>query len=137
MKSLLNRAVARIVDSHRLRCGLIALTIGLVIELFWLGAQPIAVGLFQAPWDKVAHFVTYGGLAMILSLGFGLRRPWWVLGLTLTVALADELFQLRLPGRQPDVLDWLADAAAAASVVLFTTVLMRRIRHRPVPTERR
>ncbi len=63
--------------------------------------------------DKVLHFLAYAGLAFLMSLVVGGRRPTWrtfvlVLVVTLTYAGFDEFSQL-LVGRHCDFWDWVAD----------------------------
>ena len=47
----------------------------LTIALFWGGGQPFAVGLFPAPFDKLAHSVYFATLAALLWFGTGGRWP--------------------------------------------------------------
>lgn len=76
----------------------------------WANAQPEAAGLIPPPWDKLAHAAWYATLAGLLLLGVG-RRYWvWLLCGTLLLAGWDEWHQYALPGRQPGMDDWLADA---------------------------
>lgn len=103
-------------------CALAALM--LVASLFIGGAQPVAVGLFTAPWDKVAHAAVFGVLAVLLALslrGAHVLHGRKALGLHHSLALAallavmvagaDEIHQLWLPGRMAGWSDWLADVA--------------------------
>ena len=89
------------------------LCIAFVAGLFIGGAQPVAVGLFAEPWDKVAHAVAFGALAVLLE--FALRpRLWLFFALPLAVSAADEIHQMFLPGRSADGDDWLAGAVGVA-----------------------
>lgn len=77
---------------------------------FWGNNQPEAAGLIPSPWDKLAHLAWYAVLAGLLLTGFG-RRAWpWILAALLLLAGWDEWHQAALPGRQPGVDDWIADA---------------------------
>ncbi len=91
--------------------------VALVLNLFWHGAQPYAVGLIPSPWDKLAHAAVFGAIAVLAWLALG-GRGWRALagGLAVgvCVAVADELRQAALPGRQPDGLDLTADILGAA-----------------------
>jgi len=90
-----------------------ALTVG----LFYLGSQPFAVGLFDPPYDKIAHFVLFFALASVFWLAVGGR---WSLLVVLFVAglgALDEWHQAYLPGRSVDLSDFLADLAAAVCAV--------------------
>ena len=76
------------------------------------------------PIDKVAHFVAYGLLGVLVTLAW-LRTRWprllWVLVLAGLVGVADELHQRRTPGRSAEVADLIADSAGilTAAVVLL------------------
>ena len=82
------------------------------------------------PLDKAAHFVMYGILGALATRGWVKTRNQaqagvsvlWVLVLALGVGMLDELHQRRVPGRSPDVKDWLADAAG---VVVASTLVLR------------
>ena len=74
--------------------------------------------------DKVLHFLAYAGLsfliAMLLPL-LGIRDSRVYLA-ALLVAVGygaiDELGQIPIPGRNADVVDWLADVAGAVTGVM-------------------
>lgn len=74
-------------------------------------------------FDKAAHFGAYGLLGGLLA--FAARRS----GLSVLVAVAigvlygasDEIHQMYVPGRSPDVLDWAADAAGVATACFLYT----------------
>ena len=103
------------------------LSVGLPLTLWLGGAQPIAVGLFTAPWDKVAHITVYAVLSCAIGFASG-RRGFSAMAIgfagALLVGLLDEASQMRLPGRTADIDDLVADAVGAA---LGTTVLAVRI----------
>lgn len=84
----------------------------MLFALFVGGAQPIAVGLFPAPWDKLAHasffFIFTFLLARYVSLPIVL-----VIALAMLFGAADEIHQSFLPGRVAGWDDWLADVAGA------------------------
>jgi VanZ family protein len=105
----------------------LAAAIVLVVNLFVLGAQPIAVGLIPPPWDKLAHaalFAALGALLMIASAG---RWVALAVGVLIAIALADELLQADLPGRVVSVVDLTADVVgAAAGVAAMALALARR-----------
>lgn len=91
----------------RLVAGLAALVF--LVGLFVGGAQPVAVNLIPAPWDKLVHALAFGGLAVLFCLA--LRPPLWLLVLfPLLVSAADEVHQAFLPGRSAGIDDWLAGA---------------------------
>jgi len=68
--------------------------------------------------DKVVHAVLYGVLGATLAFGRS-RAPAPVrhvilLGIGAIYGVTDELHQMFVPGRSPDVLDWLADVFGLA-----------------------
>ncbi|MBX9630102.1 MAG: VanZ family protein [Burkholderiales bacterium] len=108
----------------RLACA--GLAIALTVNLFYLGAGPGAVNLFQPPWDKVAHFTAFAVLTALVAIGVGLNRVWIALGIVVLIGLADEAHQATLPGRHAGIDDWVIDAAAAMVVVSLFALAMRR-----------
>lgn len=102
-----------------------AVGLSIVFGLFDLGAQPFAVGLIPAPWDKLAHGGVFAVLAAAIGLASGLRGWRMVLmsiaGAALLGAL-DEWHQVYLPGRHAGLDDPLADmvgALAGASLLWY------------------
>lgn len=98
----------------RLLAGMV--TLGLSGALFIGGAQPQAVDLVPAPWDKLAHAVVYAMLTMSCGLLIPAPRtllPWLGLAAALALGLLDEWHQSGLPGRHAGLDDLLADAAGA------------------------
>ncbi len=99
----------------------------LVANLFWHGAQPYAVGLFNAPWDKLAHLVVYGGFASLLwVLASPHGTTWAVLGCAV-LGVADEVAQGYSPGRHMSMGDWATDVCAAVLAALVLDTLRRRL----------
>ena len=93
---------------------LAALLVGLLsIGLFVGGAAPVAVGLFKAPWDKLAHLSVFAVIGMAFGLCTG-TRGWrmvlWTIAAALAVGAMDEIHQLWLPGRDAGWDDLAADA---------------------------
>lgn len=110
----------------------VAFLLATVIPLALLvgGAQPFAVGLVPAPWDKLAHMAVYAVLAC--AIGFASRRQGpsaMLIGFlgALLVGALDEFSQMHLPGRTAEFDDLVADAVGAA---LGTVVLAVRIQVR-------
>lgn len=99
----------------------------LVFNLFYLGAKPVAVGLFQPPWDKVAHFATFSMISLLLWVGVFRRRAWWLVPVAGLVAAADELHQMSLPGRSPSWDDFAFDLAAIVICTIILTWVDRRM----------
>lgn len=102
--------------------------LGILFGLFVIGAQPVAAGLLQVPWDKLAHAGVFALLAVAIALSFG---GWgWrmsALGLlgALLVGLLDEWHQMFLPGRQAGWDDFAADASGALLGLLCMTAVHR------------
>lgn len=89
----------------------------MVVSLFVGGAQPQAVGLILAPWDKLGHMAFFVVLAGLLQAGLPVSRG-VLIGLCLAVGAADEIHQAYLPGRQASLEDWLADAVGVGLAML-------------------
>lgn len=101
--------------------------------LFILGAQPIAVGIFTPPWDKLAHIGTFALIGCAAGVASGsqgwLRVPCCVAG-ALALGVADELHQVYLPGRSASWADLLADGAGGlAGAALLNFADSARARH--------
>jgi hypothetical protein len=91
--------------------------VSLVVLLFWGGSQPFAVGLFPAPYDKLAHSVYFATLAVLLWFGTGGRWPVLLVVVVSAIGGLDELHQSTLPGRVADFYDYLTDTVAAGLVI--------------------
>lgn len=86
--------------------------------IYYLSSQP---DLPQPPLgfegiDKLMHAAAYGGLMVWCLVGDRGRRSGVWLGVVALYGLTDELHQALVPGRSPDVVDWLADVAGAAMI---------------------
>ena len=100
-----------------LQVAAVLLVVGLPLGLFVGGAQPVAVGLVPAPWDKLVHAAVFAVLAGAMGYATGMRgRPMLVLAFcgALTVGALDELHQMSLSGRSAGWDDLVADAIGAA-----------------------
>ena len=79
--------------------------------------------------DKVAHAASFGVLTVLLAQA--LKATGNVASLVLAVVLAsaygvtDEVHQRFTPGRDPDVLDWVADTVGAIIAALGVWFLRR------------
>ena len=113
-------------DNRIFRYACLAGAFFLVSCLFWLGAKPVAVGLFQPPLDKVAHFATFGLLASMLWLSILRGRPFLVIALVSVVGAADEFHQIFLPGRSAGLDDLAADIFAAVVIASLLEYARRR-----------
>lgn len=114
---------------RRCRWALLAAAVW-VAGLFTLSSLPLGGGSLDFWWrfahdDKVVHAGLYAVLGALLRLGSG-RTAVAVAGGGLVGILDEWLVQARVPGRQPDPLDLLADVAGAALGALVVGALARR-----------
>ena len=81
-------------------------------------------------FDKVAHFAEYGGLGLLLARAIGMTFGRFAVGAAILFAVSygalDEVHQAFVPGRQPSLLDVLADLAGATSGALLWAWIARR-----------
>ncbi len=98
--------------------------VSMIGGLLRLGETSLAVGLIPSPWDKLAHALTFGTIA--LSLWLATRQRWLgaCVGIAFAIAVYDEWRQLYLPGREADLLDLLANTTG----ILLAVVLANRLR---------
>ena len=101
--------------------------------LFILGAQPVAIGIFTPPWDKLAHIGTFALIGCAAGVASGsqgwLRLACCVAG-ALALGAADELHQVYLPGRSASWADLLADGAGGlVGAALLNFAHSARARH--------
>lgn len=98
--------------------------VSMIGGLLKLGETSLAVGLIPSPWDKLAHALTFGTIA--LSLWLAARQRWLgaCVGIAFAIAVYDEWRQLYLPGREADLLDLLANTTG----ILLAVVLANRLR---------
>lgn len=97
---------------------LIAIAAAITVLMFYLGAQPFAAGLIQAPWDKLAHFTAYASLTVLLRFGIGGDQPWLLIVLIGIIGSLDEWRQLSIPGRSAELTDLATNIAAAVIATL-------------------
>ena len=76
------------------------------------GATPTSPLSFPGD-DKVVHAALYAVLGGLLRVALGRSGP--AVALAAAYGVTDELHQAFVPGRDADVLDWLADLVGAAS----------------------
>lgn len=82
-------------------------------------------------WGHLAEYAVLGGL-----VAAALRRDDWgtillVVGLCALYGASDELHQVFVPFRTPDVLDWITDVAGAAIGTAFYLLVTLRRETRP------
>lgn len=115
-------------DSKIFRFASLAGATIIITSLFWLGAKPVAIGLFPPPLDKIAHFSTFGLIAAMLWFSLFRGRPWLVIALVSLVGAADEIHQIFLPGRSAGLDDWTADIFAAVVITALLEFTRRQER---------
>ena len=93
------------------RFACLAAAAALMLGLLLLRSHAVPAG-----WDKVAHFCTFALITALLWRGTAGDAPLAVLAGVVAFAALDEVHQLFLPGRSAEVLDFIADAVAAATV---------------------
>ena len=119
-------SVTVVKDSRIFRLACLAGALFLIIGLFWAGTKPVAVGLFPAPLDKVAHFATFGLIAALLWLSLQRGHSLLVITMVSVIGAADEFHQRFLPGRSADLEDLAADIFAAVVIVTLLEYARRR-----------
>jgi VanZ family protein len=121
------------------KSNILRLLYNLSFWLFWPGALLIVWGeLTPDPpdlslvlgWDKAQHFIAYFGLAAMATMVLGLNRRliWAVLGIIL-LGGALEILQ-GYTGRDPDILDFLANSIGALFGTLTAILVQIAFRRR-------
>jgi VanZ family protein len=104
--------------------------------IFYLSHQPTldTPSLFENQ-DKAMHGGAYGLLAILMLGAMPLRSPpgytsrqvWLSVLLASLYGISDELHQSFIPGRSPEVGDWLADTLGALLAAMLLAQLSRRL----------
>jgi VanZ family protein len=86
--------------------------------------------------DKVLHFAAYAGLGATLAYaGAGTALgPLPLIAIGSLYGASDEIHQSYVPGRTPDLLDWVADTLGAVAGVLAAHRYFSRRRARAAST---
>jgi VanZ family protein len=98
----------------------------LMVVVFFASSQSKVAGPDVGGIDKVAHFVVYGWLGVLLVRVPALARlkplgVWSAVVIASIYGLTDEFHQSFTPGRGVEVGDWLADTLGAlAAVTIYT-----------------
>lgn len=93
------------------------------VVLFLISSRPTLPADLGGGLDKVAHFGAFAVLGLLLArAALAWRIPiGWPMALGIAYAATDEIHQHFVPGRYPDVADWVADAlgVAAGCILLY------------------
>ena len=103
------------------RAAAVVLLAGLGAALFIGGAQPFAVNLIPAPWDKFAHVALFALISAAIGLASGRSGACMVLlavAGALLLGVVDEWHQGFLPGRNAGWDDLAADLLGALAGAL-------------------
>lgn len=76
------------------------------------------------PIDKLVHFGLFGVLSSLLYLG-GLTVPLAIAG-SAAYGISDEIHQMFVPGRSPELLDLLADLLGASTGAFLARLVHER-----------
>lgn len=104
--------------------------------IWWLSDRstlPKPPGLTSEIWSYLGHMGMFGllGITLWWALGmqgglFNRERAWYAIGIATAYGVLDEFHQSFVPGRNPSVLDVLADFVGAALAVLIIPRLYKR-----------
>jgi VanZ like family len=96
----------------------------MILVLFILGRTEFAIGLTKPPFDLVMHAGFFGFLTLLIWYGSVYKaRLTFVLVSVLTIA--DELYQLSIPGRHGSVKDVLAGMTGALIILIFLSMIKK------------
>lgn len=128
---------------RRLRLLALLLSATLVFGLFYLGSKPFSGGLFSPPWDKLVHFLFFGGLTgmfWVLLGGRSATADFGALFLSASVGAADEWAQAFNPARYASTIDFFFDvggALLAVSILAFARYCLKAGAESPISVEPR
>lgn len=99
------------------------LVVGYLVLIFGVSSIPqsqLSHVTFRVS-DKLAHLAEYSGFGLLLTLaaqGSLRRTPRWLLMVIVVLVGAaigalDETYQMTVPGRERELLDWIADVTGA------------------------
>lgn len=115
---------------------------GWAFVLFMLSALPNLRGAPSFPFsDKIAHVILYAVLGAALAWGWA-RSPRSVPHAVLLIAgalygMTDEWHQMYVPGRMPDLADWIADVIGVVVGYGGTLQRVKRVNGTSKPRKRR
>lgn len=97
--------------------------------IFALSAVP-GSSLPPGRYSTFGHFTLYAVLGALLLLSLPRRdRPWAMLAVAVAIAslygITDEFHQSFVPGRMPDVVDWMVDTTGALTATVLVVAVRR------------
>lgn len=103
--------------------------------LFAASARPSLPSPRLPGLDKVEHFAAYAVFGVLLARGAQASgvAPVWALAAGLLYGASDEWHQAYVPGRSPDVRDWVADALGVGAGLFLYHRRRLRTPRTPVP----
>jgi VanZ family protein len=116
-----------------LRRLLLLATLAWMACISYLSGQPaLPVPLLFEHQDKLMHFVAYGTLGMLIlssmaipAGGYTLTQVGWSTLMASLYGASDEFHQSFVQGRDPDVIDWVADTTGALLATLLLAGISR------------
>ncbi|GEM_PF-2977920 len=118
------------IEPKLLFCPKPALMVSVIVgSLLIGGARPEMIDLLEKPYDKLAHAVAYSMITLLLWISLtGTNKHRVAVLIAALIALADEVYQLFLPGREADPIDLLTDVSAIGftGLVLYQLQSLRR-----------
>lgn len=82
--------------------------------------RPTLAGPSVTNIDKITHFAVYGLLAtLVCRIGRSWKAAIWGVFAVSAFGASDELHQSFVPGRSPELADWIADTLGAGVAVLL------------------
>ena len=126
--------ITKIVSNYPRRVAVLLL-MAIVAAIFIAGAQPFAVNLIPAPWDKFAHTGIFFLICVAIGVASGLagaRMLVVALAGAVLLGMLDEWHQGFLPGRNAGLDDLAADVLGAMIGVAVLVVRQRLRRPAPV-----
>lgn len=110
------------------------LSAGYAAAIFWASSRPNPFPFLPRSWfdsDKLLHAGGFTVLGALLRLALAaVRPPRRALALAVLLGAAygatDEVHQAFVPGRSPDVRDWVADVAGVLAGAALASALLRR-----------
>lgn len=101
------------INPNALRLYSLIFLILLVLTIYIGGEQPGAGQLFLPPWDKVAHFITFGAIGVLAGFAWPNMSLPKIFLLVVVLGMSDEFHQLFLSGRVASLDDLAADGLGA------------------------